>query len=297
MPDSAIVLNCIDREKFCTSCTTQDCCCEENNGSCVDYEWEWDEDHATYGVVLSKQNSEVIFHNAFSCGTAAVRGNKLLEKGRHHYWEIKMLTPIYGTDVMVGVGTSKVNLNSTTTIFCSLLGLDQESFGFSYVGYIQHCGKKRNYGSYFGEGSLVGVHLDMWRGTLEFWLDRKPLGIAFTGLRDIMLYPMVCSTAAQSKMRLTYSCSVPASLQTECLAVLKPSHKEYLTAVYPGLRYLSESIFASILQRHLHDTDDEVDDLKFLTDYMIFDDFDFALVGAGRTKKKKSTHDSPCNKT
>ena len=198
---------------------------------------------------------------------------------------------------MVGVGTSKVNLHSTTTSFCSLLGLDQESFGFSYVGYIQHCGKKRNYGSFFGEGSLVGVHLDMWRGTLEFWLNRKPLGIAFTGLRDIMLYPMVCSTAAHSKMRLTYSCSVPASLQTECLAVLKPSHKAYLTAVYPGLRYLSESIFASILQRHLHDSDDEADDLEFLTNYMIFDDFDYALVGAGRRKKKKRTDDSPCNKT
>ena len=247
---------------------------------------------------------------------------------------------------MVGVGTSKVKLHSTTTSFCSLLGLDQESFGFSYVGYIQHCGKKRNYGSFFGEGSLVGVHLDMWRGTLEFLLNRKPLGkclalrtlipvmhlirlllsisgIAFTGLRNIKLYPMVCSTAAHSKMRLTYSCSVPASLQTECLAVLKPSQKAYLTAVYPGLRYLSESIFASILQRHLRkqtvksstqndmdslptmvilfsvsdDSDDEEDDLEFLRNHMIFDDFDFALVGAGRSKKKKRTDDSPCNKT
>ena len=68
--------------------------------SCGNCEWEWDEEHATYSVILSKQNSEVMFHNGFSCGTAAVRGNKLLEKDRHHYWEVEMLTPIYGTDVV-----------------------------------------------------------------------------------------------------------------------------------------------------------------------------------------------------
>lgn len=78
---------------------------------------------------------------------------------------------------MVGVGTNKVDLNSTKHVFCSFLGLDQESFGFSYRGYIQHAGEKRSYGPCFGQGSLVGIYLDTWRGTLEFFLNRKPLGI------------------------------------------------------------------------------------------------------------------------
>lgn len=77
---------------------------------------------------------------------------------------------------MVGVGTNKVDLNNTKHIFCSFLGIDRESFGFSYQGYIQHGGEKRKYGPCFGQGSLVGIYLDTWRGTLEFFLNRKSLG-------------------------------------------------------------------------------------------------------------------------
>lgn len=38
----------------------------------------------------------------YSCGTAAIRGNKELADGQH-FWEIKMTSPVYGTD-MVRVG-------------------------------------------------------------------------------------------------------------------------------------------------------------------------------------------------
>ncbi|XP_016906695.2 SPRY domain-containing SOCS box protein 3-like isoform X1 [Apis cerana] len=274
--------------KFC-NCNSQDCNCGENNV----HEWAWDKENATYTIILSKNDLEVKFHNGYSYGTAAVRGNKILEKGRYHYWEIKMLTPVYGTDIMVGVGTNKVDLNNTKHVFCSFLGLDRESFGFSYQGYIQHGGEKRKYGPCFGQGSLIGIYLDTWRGTLEFFLNRKSLGIAFTGLRDFMLYPMVCSTAAQSKMRLTCSCSVPVSLQVTCLSVLKSSHRAYLSTMFPGLRYLTQSIFADILKTHSNsDDENEKDELElYETDYMILDDFDFALVGMSRKKKKKCTHD------
>lgn len=64
------------------------------------HEWTWDKEHTTYTTVLSEQDLEVKFHNGFSYGTAAIRGNKALEKGRLHYWEVKMLTPIYGTDIV-----------------------------------------------------------------------------------------------------------------------------------------------------------------------------------------------------
>ncbi|XP_017890042.1 SPRY domain-containing SOCS box protein 3-like [Ceratina calcarata] len=279
--------------KFC-NCSSENCRCGEEN----EHEWAWDEENALY-TNLSENNLEVEFHNGYSYGTAAVRGTRMLEKGRHHYWEVKMLTFIYGTDVMVGVGTSKVDLNSTKHVFCSFLGLDKESFGYSYKGYIQHGGEKRSYGPCFGQGSLVGVHLDTWRGTLEFFLNRKPLGIAFTGLRDVALYPMVGSTAAQSRMRLTHSCSAPVSLQLDCLSVLKSSHRAYLSAMFPGLRHLTQSIFADILKTDENEDDDEDDDdggvggasekdeFEFQRDYMILDEFDFALVGISRKKKKK----------
>lgn len=82
---------------------------------------------------------------------------------------------------MIGVGTSKVNLEVARLTFTSLLGHDSESWGFSYRGCVQHRGLMRKYGLPFAQGSLVGVHLDMWKGTLEFYLNRKPLG------KDILL--------------------------------------------------------------------------------------------------------------
>jgi len=268
-----------DHEKYCDC--TRDCNCGENNV----HEWAWDESLVPNESVLSRQNLEVEFHFAGSSGTSAVRGNKVMDKERHHYWEVKMLTPVYGTDVMVGVGTVKAELDMRG-VFCSLLGHNHESWGFSYRGNLQYGGEKREYAKCFGQGSLVGVHLDTWKGTLQFFLNRKPLGIAFTGLRNLELYPMVSSTAAQSKVRITHSCSAPASLQLDCLAVLRPLQRSYLSAAFQGLRYLSKSIFADILRNRREDEEEE-EEYEFPEEFLILDDFDYALVGFGRRRKRK----------
>lgn len=63
-------------------------------------EWTWDKEYSTLSVKLGDKNSNVTFHPVYSTGTAVVRGNKLLEKGRHHFWEILMLSKIHGTDVV-----------------------------------------------------------------------------------------------------------------------------------------------------------------------------------------------------
>lgn len=64
------------------------------------HEWTWNKENDTSTIVLSENNLKVKFHNGYSYGTAAVRGTNLLEKGRHHYWEVKMLSCIYGTDIV-----------------------------------------------------------------------------------------------------------------------------------------------------------------------------------------------------
>lgn len=56
---------------------------------------------------------------------------------------------------------------------------------------------------------------------------------------------------AQCVMELTCSCSTPVSLQTTCLTVLSPSQKIYLSKKFPGLRYLTQNIFADILQKSI----------------------------------------------
>lgn len=79
---------------------------------------------------------------------------------------------------MIGIGTSKVDLTGITQKFCSLLGQDQESWGYSYKGFLQHGGKRRKYTqSCFIKGNVIGVHLDTWNGTLQYFSNRKPLGM------------------------------------------------------------------------------------------------------------------------
>lgn len=46
-----------------------------------------------------------------------------------------------------------------------------------FIGVKHHNGEQSAYGLRFDvSGTLIGVRLDMWRGTLEFFHNRKPLG-------------------------------------------------------------------------------------------------------------------------
>ena len=62
---------------------------------------------------------------------------------------------------------------------------------YSYTGLLHHNDSKtidgpeslkENYISRkWVPGSRIGVHLDRWNGTMEFYLDGFPLGVAFKG--------------------------------------------------------------------------------------------------------------------
>lgn len=67
----------------------------------TDFDWEWDNHFKSSGAFLSCGNRKVSFHLDYSSGTAAIRGTKELTDGQH-FWEVKMTSPVYGTD-MVGV--------------------------------------------------------------------------------------------------------------------------------------------------------------------------------------------------
>ncbi|XP_011506268.1 PREDICTED: SPRY domain-containing SOCS box protein 3 [Ceratosolen solmsi marchali] len=168
-----------------------------------------------------------------------------MSSGRHHYWEIKMITPVYGTDVMVGFGTKNVNLSEGT--FCSPLGSNNESWGYSYRGYIQHNGQYESYLEHFKQGCLVGVYLDTWRGKLQFFMNRAPVGSAYTVLNELELYPMACSSSAKIIMKITYSSSLPVSLQTDCIPMLTPFQRIYLPLCFSGQHFLD--VFADILKK------------------------------------------------
>lgn len=78
---------------------------------------------------------------------------------------------------MIGVCTGDLDLDHCRHVFCSMIGLDSNSWGISYTGQTQHKQLKESYSSKFGQGAIIGVHLDMWHGTLSFYKNRKPLGV------------------------------------------------------------------------------------------------------------------------
>lgn len=65
----------------------------------TDFDWVWDDLNKSSATLLSCDNRKVSFHMEYSCGTAAIRGTKELGDGQH-FWEIKMTSPVYGTDMV-----------------------------------------------------------------------------------------------------------------------------------------------------------------------------------------------------
>ncbi|KAI1301393.1 SPRY domain-containing SOCS box protein 3 [Halotydeus destructor] len=219
-------------------------CGEEENKT---YDWAWDASKSA-GVQLKNSNRDVYFHSEYSCGTAAIRGDKPFEYDQF-YWEIKMTSPVYGTDMMLGVGCGDVKLDRSEYTFCSLLGEDKDSWGLSYTGLFHHNNEVKCYSPKFSQGSIIGIHLDMWSGTLAFYRNKQPLGIIGTSLRGRgPLYPIVCSTAARTGMRLVRSKSFKSSLQYFCCVQLRksiPQDRHVLDEVNlpPGLKnYLCKTL-------------------------------------------------------
>ncbi|KAE8579190.1 hypothetical protein XENTR_v10023942 [Xenopus tropicalis] len=240
-------------DPYCSSLHTfhqiKSCQCGEEDNY---FDWVWDDCSKSTATVLSCDNRKVSFHMEYSCGTAAIRGNRMLTEGQH-FWEIKMTSPVYGTDMMVGIGTSDVNLDKYRHTFCSLLGKDAESWGLSYTGLLQHKGDKSNFSSRFGQGSIIGVHLDTWHGVLTFYKNRKCIGVAATQLRNKKLFPMVCSTAAKSSMKVIRSCCCRTSLQYLCCARLRqllPDSVDSLEVLPlpPGLKQVLGNKLGWVLQ-------------------------------------------------
>nr|XP_020024985.1 SPRY domain-containing SOCS box protein 3 isoform X2 [Castor canadensis] len=207
---------------FCSSLHTthrsKDCRCGEEDEY---FDWVWDDLNKSSATLLSCDNRKVSFHMEYSCGTAAIRGTKELGEGQH-FWEIKMTSPVYGTDMMVGIGTSDVDLDKYHHTFCSLLGRDEDSWGLSYTGLLHHKGDKTSFSSRFGQGSIIGVHLDTWHGTLTFFKNRKCI-------------------AAKSSMKVIRSRASTTSLQYLCcyrLRQLRPDSGDTLEGLPlpPGLK-------------------------------------------------------------
>lgn len=227
-------------------------------------EWIWDEEVMSDACTQAQESegAQVCFHQDYSCGTAAARGLQPMAEGQH-YWEIKMDSPVYGTAMMIGIGTMQIDLGQYAHTFCNMLGSDtnNESCGLSYTGRFYHGGAQgRSYCSKFGQGTVIGVHLDMWFGTLTFYQNGKCLGIATKGLLGKVWYPMISSTAARSSMCLQTARSFPSSLQFWCCRTLRRAIPAELSVVEvldlaPGMKAFLEDNLTWLLDAHIREVD------------------------------------------
>ncbi|KAF1744238.1 hypothetical protein MXB_2134, partial [Myxobolus squamalis] len=182
-------------------------------------EWKWKKKRHM-DARLEENNTLVIFHPDFSSGTEVVEGDVTFVRGYFYFWEVELLSPVYGTDMMVGLITDEFNPLPYQFIFRSALGEDEHGWGVSYHGYSQHAGirtkiLKNFYPSKFGDGTRIGFHLDTWNGYASLYINGDYAGTLWRSEKFVTenIKPIISSTAARTKIKLHTSRSSEVTLQ------------------------------------------------------------------------------------
>lgn len=126
--------------------------------------------------------------------------------------------------------------------FTNLLGIDQHGWGLSHHGLLWHNGHARSYLTQPMETLqpvLVGLEFDADARTLAYTINNQSCGIAFHSIpTNVLIYPAVSSTSAQSTMVLKHCCKICSSLRELCLKSIRSSK-------------LREDLPYQLLPRHL----------------------------------------------
>lgn len=62
-------------------------------------EWLWDPRFKSAAADVAENPQKARFHVNYSSGTASIRGTQLMSD-RQYFWEVKMTSPVYGTDMV-----------------------------------------------------------------------------------------------------------------------------------------------------------------------------------------------------
>ena len=180
---------------------------------CLD-SWTWNSVDKSCQVELSDYDPDrVIFkpscqmftlpHN--SRPAVGIRGTKPLEHDRH-YWEVKVTRNESEDLAIIGVGTAAANIH-TYSIMCMADRIQtRQSWMLTSLGTTYHNGNTYPYtGAYLKdhETATIGVLLDREHGTMSYYKNGEPLGVAFWDMncKNKVLYPLMMS-ARHAEMTL-----------------------------------------------------------------------------------------------
>ncbi|KAF4520397.1 hypothetical protein B566_EDAN016684 [Ephemera danica] len=176
-----------------------------------------------------------------------IRDDSPMQPAHHYYWEIKVshVKYRYASDGWFGVGTDDVTQVDATNLMNSSTSRDN-FWGYGSNGTISHNKEVKQYGPHFHEGDTLGAHLDLYHGTLEFHRNKKPLGIAFTGLpNNVTMYPiLIGATAIPTPGEMIGPLKFLPSLQLNCYQHIARtmSKEDVLRVVPPGLVHLVNAL-------------------------------------------------------
>lgn len=171
----------------------------------------WSRDDLSHNMFIKDQLA--VHRHPVPMSTDAVRGKRGFSRGLH-VWEINWTTGHRGTSAVVGVGTKSAPLNCAG--YHPLVGGNAESWGWDirqnvlyhdsgskpvgpYPGFLNN-----NAGGRFTVPDAFLVILDMEEGTLSFMENGCYLGIAFRGLKDLTLYPMISAVWGHCEVTMKY---------------------------------------------------------------------------------------------
>ena len=175
-----------------------------------------------------------MFHPNKSFGTSAIRGDRPLLKNAFTYWQITISDRIFGTSIMIGIGTKDAKTKSIG--YLNLLGIDSNSWGLSHKGILWHDNCSKQFTNAFDENKCVkiGCLFDGYKGRLAYFINDVYMGIAFDDIKVARrmeggeekgeevecLYPMISSTMSQCIMKLDFCYQTFPTLQEICRAIV-----------------------------------------------------------------------------
>lgn len=190
--------------------------------------FKWDNNDNKDLIVYANEPQVVMFHPNKSFGTSAIRGDRPLLKNAFTYWQITISDRIFGTSIMIGIGTKEAKTKSIG--YLNLLGIDSNSWGLSHKGVIWHDNCSKQFTNAFDENKCVkiGCLFDGYKGRLAYFINNVYIGVAFDNIKVVKkgdeeaeyLYPMISSTISQCIMKLDFCYQTFPTLQELCRSVV-----------------------------------------------------------------------------